>query len=52
MSEATPAEVKPKARMRDRDDWKKIQEKTFTNWFNDRIRGHLKVAKVQVRINV
>jgi len=31
-----------------KDDWKKIQERTFTNWFNDRLRGHLKVAKVQV----
>ena len=32
-----------------KNDWKKIQERTFTNWFNDRLRGHLKVAKVQVR---
>ena len=32
----------------DRDKWKKIQERTFTNWFNDRLRGHLRVAKRQV----
>lgn len=32
----------------DRDNWKKIQERTFTNWFNDRMRGNLKVAKKQV----
>ena len=32
----------------DRDAWKKIQEKTFTNWFNDRLRGNLRVAKKQV----
>ena len=25
--------------------WKKIQQKTFTNWFNDRLRGNLKVAR-------
>ena len=31
------------------DSWKKIQERTFTNWVNDRLRGHLKVAKKQVR---
>ena len=30
------------------DNWKKIQERTFTNWFNDRLRGHLRVAKKQV----
>ena len=30
------------------ENWKKIQERTFTNWFNDRLRGHLKVAKKQV----
>ena len=30
------------------DTWKKIQERTFTNWFNDRLRGNLKVAKKQV----
>ena len=30
------------------DNWKKIQERTFTNWFNDRLRGNLKVAKKQV----
>ena len=33
----------------DRDNWKKIQERTFTNWFNDRLRGHLKVGKKQVQ---
>ena len=32
----------------DRDTWKKIQQRAFTNWFNDRLRGNLKVAKVQV----
>lgn len=25
------------------------QQRTFTNWFNDRLRGHLKVAKLQVK---
>ena len=30
------------------DNWKKIQQRTFTNWFNDRLRGNLKVAKRQV----
>lgn len=30
------------------EEWKKIQQKTFTNWFNDRMRGHLKVAKKKV----
>lgn len=35
----------------DRDAWKKIQERTFTNWVNDRIRGHLRVAKKQASIN-
>ena len=25
------------------------QQRTFTNWFNDRLRGHLKVAKMQVK---
>ena len=30
------------------DSWKKIQERTFKNWMNDRLRGNLKVAKVQV----
>ena len=30
------------------DSWKKIQERTFTNWVNDRLRGNLKVAKKQV----
>lgn len=30
------------------DEWKKIQQKTFTNWFNDRMRGNLKVAKKKV----
>ena len=29
-------------------NWKKIQQKTFTNWFNDRLRGNLKVSKVKV----
>lgn len=33
--------------MRD-TSWKKIQERTFTTWFNDRLRGNLKVAAVQV----
>ena len=28
-------------------DWKQIQQRTFTNWFNDRLRGNLKVAKRQ-----
>ena len=37
-----------KPRSGDRDNWKKIQERTFTNWFNDRLRGNLKVAKKQV----
>lgn len=32
------------------DNWKKIQERTFTNWFNDRLRGNLRVAKKQVCI--
>lgn len=36
----------------DRDEWKKIQERTFTNWFNDRLRGHLRVAKKQVCIMI
>ena len=27
------------------ENWKKIQQKTFTNWFNDRLRGNLKVAR-------
>ena len=31
------------------DAWKKIQQRTFTNWFNDRLRGHLKVAKRQIK---
>ena len=30
------------------DSWKRIQERTFTNWVNDRLRGNLKVAKRQV----
>ena len=30
------------------DSWKKIQERVFTNWINDRLRGNLKVAKKQV----
>ncbi len=25
-----------------------VQKKTFTNWFNDRLRGHLKVSKHKV----
>lgn len=29
-------------------NWKQIQERTFTNWFNDRLRGHLKVGRKQV----
>ena len=28
--------------------WKMIQQKTFTNWFNDRLRGNLKVGKLRV----
>ena len=32
------------------DNWKKIQERTFTNWFNDRLRGNLRVAKKQVSV--
>ena len=35
-------------RQRQADEWKKIQQKTFTNWFNDRMRGHLKVAKKKI----
>ena len=31
------------------DDWKKMQQRTFTNWFNDRLRGNLKFAKVQIK---
>ena len=31
------------------DSWKKIQQRTFTNWFNDRMRGNLKVARRQVK---
>ena len=30
------------------DSWKKIQERVFKNWLNDRLRGNLKVAKKQV----
>ena len=30
------------------DNWKKIQQRTFTNWFNDRLRGNLKVARRQI----
>ncbi len=30
-------------------NWKKIQETTFTNWVNNSLRGHLKTAKNQVR---
>ena len=33
---------------RDRNKWKEIQQRAFTNWFNDRLRGNLKVAKQQV----
>lgn len=29
------------------ENWKKIQQRTFTNWFNDRLRGNLKVARRQ-----
>ena len=28
--------------------WKEIQQKVFTNWFNDRLRGNLKSAKNKV----
>jgi hypothetical protein len=31
-------------------NWKQIQERTFTNWFNDRLRGHLRVGKKQVPV--
>ena len=31
------------------DSWKKIQERVFKNWMNDRLRGNLKVAQMQVR---
>jgi len=30
------------------DSWKKIQERVFKNWMNDRLRGNLKVAQRQV----
>ena len=30
------------------DSWKQIQISTFTNWFNNRMRGNLKEAKKQV----
>lgn len=29
-------------------NWKKVQETTFTNWVNSVLRGHLKTAKNQV----
>ena len=29
-------------------NWKEIQQRTFTNWFNDRLRGNLKVSKTKV----
>jgi filamin len=29
-------------------NWKIIQQRTFTNWFNDRLRGNLKESKVKV----
>jgi len=32
---------------KEKGDWKQIQQRTFTNWFNDRLRGNLKVAKRQ-----
>lgn len=28
--------------------WKIIQQRTFTNWFNDRLKGNLKVAESKV----
>ena len=31
----------------DKNNWKKIQQRTFTNWFNDRLKGNLKVARRQ-----
>ena len=34
---------------RDRNAWKEMQKRSFTNWFNDRLRGNLKAAKVQVQ---
>ena len=37
------------ASFRDRNAWKEMQKRAFTNWFNDRLRGNLKVAKVQVQ---
>ena len=45
---AVSAKAKARGTGGDRDEWKKIQERTFTNWFNDRLRGHLKVARQQV----
>eukprot|EP00731_Ephydatia_muelleri_P017641 Em0010g739a len=30
------------------EKWKQTQERTFTNWCNDRLRGHLKVPKNQI----
>ncbi len=50
--EATP----PKGDWRDKrrgtimrdTTWQRIQQRTFTTWFNDRLRGNLKVAAVQV----
>lgn len=48
---ATPSPSEWKPRTTD-DTWKKIQERTFTNWFNDRLRGNLKVAKKQVLLHM
>ena len=33
-----------------RSGWKKtdVQERTLTNWFNDRLRGNLKISKYKV----
>lgn len=31
------------------EKWKQTQQRTFTNWCNDRLRGHLKVAKNQIQ---
>lgn len=31
------------------DDWKRLQQTTFTNWVNNTLRGHRKTAKNQVQ---
>lgn len=30
------------------DDWKHLQEQTFTKWFNNVLRGHKKASAVQI----